>query len=133
MFGLMAGDVNVVASTGTGSTLRHMTIGEVTGIAIAARQRSSLLPNVPTFAESGYPGFEAASWVGFFAPTGTPPAILEKLNQEINAVLQEDETKKRIDALGLEILLRNRTASSAYFTEEIANWSRMVSAAGIVQ
>jgi tripartite-type tricarboxylate transporter receptor subunit TctC len=133
MLGLMAGDINVLASTATSSTLRHMTAGDVTPIAVAGRKRSSIIPNVPTFSESGYAGFEASSWVGFFVPAGTPTAIVEKLNQEINAVMQEDETQKRIALLGLETFIRSRPDTAAFFTEEIANWSRMVVAAGIVQ
>jgi tripartite-type tricarboxylate transporter receptor subunit TctC len=134
MLGLMAKDVNLLASTATGATLRNMASGEVTGIAVAGSRRSALMPNVPTYAEGGYPGFEAASWVGFFVPAGTPTAIVDKLNAEINEIMQEEGTKKQIvDALGLEITLRNRADSNTYFRSEIGNWGKMVEAVGITQ
>lgn len=133
MLGLLAGDVNLLASTATGATLRNMERGEVTGIAVAGHARLSLAPKVPTFAESGYPGFEAASWVGFFVPAGTPAAVLDKLNTEINAIVKEPEIKKHIDALGLEITLRDRPATHAFFRSEVENWGQMVKVVGITQ
>lgn len=133
MLGLMAGDVNILTSTATGGTIRSMINGEVTGLAIASKVRSPIVPNVPTFAELGYTGFEAASWVGFFAPAGTPAAILERLNAEINATVQEEENRKRIAAAGLETTIRDRQASAAYFKSEVANWAKMVGALGITQ
>jgi tripartite-type tricarboxylate transporter receptor subunit TctC len=132
MQGLMTGDVNVLASTATGGTLRHMSTGEITPMAIAAKQRSSKLPNVPTFSELGYRGFEASSWVGFFAPAGTPASIVEKLNHEINLVMQESETKKQIANLALEIATRSQQETAAFIQAEIVNWSEMVGSAGIV-
>lgn len=133
MLGLMSGDVNVLASTATGGTIRSIANGDITGIAIAGKQRSTIIPKTPTFAELGYAGFEAASWVGFFAPAGTPKDILEKLNAEINAIVQEPDNRKRIDAAGLEIIIRDRPETAGYFTSEIANWSKMVGALGITQ
>lgn len=134
MLGLMAGDINVLASTATGTTsLRSIASGDVTGIALATAKRSKLAPDTPTFAESGFPGFEASSWVGFFVPAATPPAIVDKLNREINAVMQDEEVRKRIDLLGLETLVRDRPATAAFFADEIANWSKMVAATGLTQ
>jgi tripartite-type tricarboxylate transporter receptor subunit TctC len=133
MLGLLAGDVNLLASTSTGATLRNMETGEITGIAVAGDSRLALVPNTPTFAESGYPGFEASSWVGFFVPAGTPTPILDKLNAEVTAIMQEDEIKKRIAALGLEITLRNRADTNTYFRSEIDNWGKMVQVVGITQ
>ncbi len=133
VLGLMTGDVNLLATTATGGTIRNMINGEINPLAIAARERSTILPKVPTFAELGFEGHEASSWAGFFAPAGTPPAVIEKLNAEINAILGEPETRQRIDAMGLQTVLRDRAATRAYFRSEIANWSRMVSAVGIAQ
>ena len=72
MMGLLTGDVNVLAATATGNISRAVNSGDTIGLAIAASERSPILPKVPTFAEAGYPGMSAASWVGFFAPSGTP-------------------------------------------------------------
>jgi tripartite-type tricarboxylate transporter receptor subunit TctC len=133
MLGLLAGDVNVLATTASGNTTRTVMNGDAIGIGVEAKQRTHLLPQVPTFAEAGYAGFEASSWTGFFAPAGTPAAVVEKLNTQINAILREPETKARIDAMGLEVTQRDVAATKTFFTEEIANWGRMVAAAGITQ
>jgi tripartite-type tricarboxylate transporter receptor subunit TctC len=113
--------------------IRNIANGDVIGIAIAGDERSKVMPTVPTFAESGYPDFHASSWVGFFVPAGTPPAIVEKLNDEINAVMREDETRKVMEASGLDIFIRDRAATSAFFSAEVANWAKMINATGITQ
>ena len=87
MMGLLSGDVNVLAATATGNISRAVNNGDTIALGIAASERSPVLPSAPTFAEAGYPGLSAASWVGFFAPAGTPEAVLAKLNSEINALL----------------------------------------------
>ncbi|MCC6890442.1 MAG: tripartite tricarboxylate transporter substrate binding protein [Hyphomicrobiales bacterium] len=131
MMGLLSGDVTVLASTATGNLTRAVRNGEVIGLAIAASERTPTLPAVPTFAEAGYPGLLAASWVGFFAPGGTPEAALLKLNSEIHAILQEPEMVKRIETAGLLTTVRSRADSAKLFTSEIANWSTMVQAVGV--
>ena len=73
MVGLLTGDVTVLAATAT-ALVRNVNNGDVTGLGIAATERSPMLPSVPTYAEAGYPGLSAASWTGFFAPAGTPEA-----------------------------------------------------------
>ena len=78
MMGLLSGDVNVLAATATGNISRAVNSGDTIGLAIAASERSPILPKVPTFTEAGYPGMSASSWVGFFAPAGTPEAVLAK-------------------------------------------------------
>lgn len=133
MQGLMTGDVNVLATTATGTTVRNIVGGQIKGVAIAAKERSAVIASVPTFAESGYPGFEAASWVGFFAPAGTPTPIIGKLNAEINAVMREDEMRRRMDAVGLDMIIRDVAETDKYFRSEVANWSRMVETAGVKQ
>ena len=130
---LLANDVVVLASTATSGTLRSIASGETTGLAIAAKARSGVIPNVPTFTELGYEGFEAASWAGFFVPAGTPPGVIERLNREINAILGEDAIRKQIDALGLDIVVRDPAATNGYFRSEIDNWSRMVKTVGVTQ
>jgi tripartite-type tricarboxylate transporter receptor subunit TctC len=103
----------------------------VRGLGIAATERIPTLPSVPTFAEGGYPGLSAASWTGFFAPAGTPEAVLAKLNSEINAILQEPEIAKRIEAAGLQTTIRSRAETAKMFGAEVANWSTMVQAVGV--
>ena len=131
MMGLLTGDVTVLAATATGNISRAVNNGDTIGLAIAAAERSPTLPSVPTFAEAGYPGMSAASWVGFFAPAGTPEAVLAKLNSEINAILQEPEIAKRIETSGLQTTVRSRAESAKLFSAEIKNWSTMVQAVGV--
>lgn len=131
--GLITGDINVLAATATNTTIRNINNGDVVGIAIAGRERSGALPNIPTFAESGYGDFQASSWVGFFVPAGTPRAIVDKLNSEINAVMREEETRKIMESQGLDIFIRDGAQTAAFFTEEVANWSKMVKATGLQQ
>jgi tripartite-type tricarboxylate transporter receptor subunit TctC len=131
MMGLLSGDVNVLAATATGNISRALNNGDTIGLAVAATERSPNLPTVPTFAEAGYPGVEAASWVGFFAPAGTPETVLVKLNSEINALLQEPEIAKRIESSGLQTTVRSRAETAKLFGAEIKNWSKMVDAVGV--
>jgi tripartite-type tricarboxylate transporter receptor subunit TctC len=130
LMGLLSNDVTVLAATATGPA-RAVRNGEVIGIAIAGSARSPVLPDVPTFAESGYPGFLAESWTGFFAPVGTPEPVLAKLNAEINAIVQEPETAKRIESAALQTMIRNRADTGKFFAGEITNWSTMVQAVGV--
>ena len=125
MIGLLTGDVTVLAATAT-ALVRNVNNGDVTGLGIAATERSPMLPSVPTFAEAGYPGL----WTGFFAPAGTPEAVLSKLNSEINAILQEPEIAKRIETAGLQTTIRSRAETAKMFHTEIVNWSKMVEVVG---
>lgn len=133
MVGLLSGDITVLAATATGNISRAVNNGDIIGLGIAATEKSPTLPSVPTFAEAGYPGMAAASWVGFFAAAGTPEPVLAKLNSEINAIMQEPDTAKRIATSGLQTTIRNRAESAKLFGAEIKNWSTMVQAVGLAK
>ena len=129
--GLLGGDVTVLSSTATAATIPAMVSKEIIGLAMASAERNPAVPDVPTFVELGYPDFLASSWTGFFAPEGTPDAVLVKLNAEINAALRDPEVKSKIDAMGLIITQRSQPDSRAFFRAEIQNWGKMVEAAGV--
>ena len=131
MMGLLSGDVNVLAATATGNISRGGQQWRHDRPGGCRRGTVPDLPSVPTFAEAGYPGMSAASWVGFFAPAGTPEAVLAKLNSEINALLQEAEIAKRIEASGLQTTVRSRANSAKLLGIEVTNWSKMVQAVGV--
>jgi tripartite-type tricarboxylate transporter receptor subunit TctC len=133
MVGLLSGDVTVLAATATGNISRAVRNGDIVGLGIAAAEKSPTLPSVPTFAEAGYPGMEAASWVGFFAAAGTPEPVLAKLNSEINAIVREPEIAKRIETSGLQTTIRSRAESAKMLGSEIKNWSTMVQAVGLAK
>jgi tripartite-type tricarboxylate transporter receptor subunit TctC len=132
MMGLLTGDVTALAATAT-ALVRNIRSGDVTGLGVAASERSPMLPSVPTYSEGGYPGLSAASWTGFFAPAGTPEAVLARLNGEINAILREPEMAKRMETAGLQTAIRNRAETDKAFRADVANWSALVQAVGLPQ
>ena len=126
MLALMTGDVNLTASTAT--VLPSIMNGELTGIGVGSTQRMPMLPNVPTYIENGFPGFTASSWVGFFAPAGTPDAILDKMNADINEALNDPEVKKQFQTMGVISTARNRADTVKLFNSEVERWGVMVNA-----
>ncbi len=95
-------------------------------LAITTAKRSPLIPNVPTVAESGYPGFESVASYGFFAPTGTPPAIIQKLNEEINIVLKDQALKDKLIQQGIEIEGSTPEALQAFADAEVLKWGKVL-------
>ena len=109
----------------------HVAQGSLRGLALASRTRNPAVPDVPTFAERGFPGFHTGSWVGFFAPARTPDAVVTALNAEINAILGQAEAKERFRALGFDLVIQNAPAAAARFKGDLADWGKMVRAVGI--
>jgi tripartite-type tricarboxylate transporter receptor subunit TctC len=105
--------------------------GKLKGLAVASTERSVSMPQVSTFAEAGFPNFVAESWVGFFVPAKTNPAIVEKLNAAINEIISDNSAKKHLTGLGYELTARSVADSNKYLTSEVQNWATMVKAIGI--
>jgi tripartite-type tricarboxylate transporter receptor subunit TctC len=105
--------------------------GKVRALAITTAKRSSLMPDLPTVAESGYPGFESVAVYGFFAPAGTPAAIIKKLNADINAVLLDPELKDKLLKVGIEVEGSTPEALAAFVDKEIAKWAAVIKAGNI--
>ena len=105
--------------------------GKVRALAITTATRSSLVPDLPTIAESGYPGFESVAVYGFFAPTGTPTAIIKKLSADINAVLLDPELKDKLLKVGIEVAGSTPEALAAFVDKEIAKWAAVIKAGNI--
>jgi tripartite-type tricarboxylate transporter receptor subunit TctC len=105
--------------------------GRVRALAITTASRSSLVPDLPTIAESGYPGFESVAVYGFFAPTGTPTAIIKKLNADINAVLLDPDLKDKLLKVGIEVEGSTPEALAAFVDKEIAKWAAVIKAGNI--
>jgi len=101
------------------------------GLAIAGLQRWPLLPEVPTVAESGFPGFEAAVWYAFLAPTGTPPAILAKLNAASNAYLKTKAATELFEKLGIQAAGGTPEELKAFVDAEMAKWGPIIKGAKI--
>lgn len=98
---VLGGQVTIKFST-TPSILDHVRSGRLRALAVSSAKRLAVLPNVPTIAESGYPGFEVNNWYGLVAPANTPREIVGRLNSEMNAMLGAGEVKERVIALGNE-------------------------------
>lgn len=114
------------------AVLPHAQSGKVRPIAVGTAKRSPALPNVPTVAESGYPGFEASLWLGFFAPRGTPAAIVNRLHGELVKIALSPEMKGQFERNGAEAM---HNASSIELERlvksEIAKYSKVIKAANI--
>lgn len=108
----------------------HVAERKLNGLAVASATRVAAMPDVPTFAEAGFPGFEAASWVGFFVPARTAPGIVTTLNRAINDIVSEPATQKQLLEVGYQLALRDAVESSRYLKAEIEKWGTMVTAIG---
>jgi tripartite-type tricarboxylate transporter receptor subunit TctC len=127
---LVAGQVSLLCVT-IPPALQLVKSGRVVGLGVSSAKRVAALPEVPTIAESGVPGFEVYEWQGVVAPAGTPAAIIRRLNAEIVAALQIADVKERISGLGAEVVGSSPEQFAAHIKAELARWSRVLKAAGI--
>ena len=104
--------------------------GKVRAIAVASAKRSPALPDVPTVAAAGYPGFDADSWYGLLMPAGTPPAIVQRVNAEVNKLLAIPELRERIGAEGGEALGGTPERFTALLKADLAKWGNAVRQSG---
>jgi tripartite-type tricarboxylate transporter receptor subunit TctC len=105
--------------------------GRLRGLAVTSLQRSPNIPEFPTVAESGFPGFEAVSWFGLLAPAGTPAAVVTKLHQETVKVLGQPEMRARFAQLGLDTVGNTPAELAAIIKSDIAKWTKVIKDAGI--
>jgi tripartite-type tricarboxylate transporter receptor subunit TctC len=104
--------------------------GKIRPLGVAIPQRSPFLPDVPTVAEQGYPGFESVGWIGLCAPAKTPVAILDKLNAEIRKMLASPEVKEKLNQLQFNPIGDSRQEFAAFIKAEIAKWSKVAKESG---
>ena len=134
---LIGGQVQVMFDN-LPSSLQQIKAGKLRAIAVTSAQRSPALPDLPTIAESGLPGFEATSWFGVLAPAGTPPAIINRLNAEINKWLQSPDGKEKLLAQGALIEPRGESVTAggspeqfaAFIRSETDKWAKVIKASG---
>jgi tripartite-type tricarboxylate transporter receptor subunit TctC len=105
--------------------------GTLRMMGLTSLKRSALLPDVPTIAEQGVPGYEAALRYGIVAPAGTPRSIVERLNREITAVLAAEEVRMRFATLGAEVLVSTPEEYVADIDREESKWSKVVRTLGL--
>jgi tripartite-type tricarboxylate transporter receptor subunit TctC len=151
LFNLLAGtEITVVTYKGTGplttdllgnhvplgyntipASVSNIAAGQLRGLAVTSKVRSAALPEVPTAAESGLPGFEAVQYYGLAAPAGTPRAIIERLNKELQTILNSDEMKQRLIADGSDPAPSTPEEYAANIDREESKWAALVQQLGL--
>jgi len=129
---LLGNQISVFFST-YASALPHVNSGRLRAYAVTSAKRTRTLPDVPTVAESGFPGYEYNTWYGLLVPAGTPRPIVQKLNKTAVAVLNSDKTRKRYVAQGVDAIPSTPEQYVAHLRSEIAKWNKVVRAAKIPQ
>jgi len=104
--------------------------GRVRALATTGRKRSTVLPDVPTVAEAGVPGYEATIWLGIMAPAGTPKAVIDRLNAEVTKIVSQPDVKKAWNEQGAEPLTMSPAEFEKYLNADIAKWAKIVKISG---
>ena len=128
---VMGNQIDMLASTLGGGTAAQIKGGKLKGLGIAADKRAAVVPDVPTYAEQGYKGFTASSWVGFFAPAKTDPKILTALNTSTEDTLKTPAVQNKLIGLGFEPIEQSQAQADAMFNAEVDKWGKMVKALGL--
>jgi len=105
--------------------------GKLRALVVTSEKRNPLYPDVPTVAESGYPGFTAVSWTGLSAPKGTPKAVVDKLEGAMVAAFNDPAMRAKLEANGFVVLASKSSEYTQFVADEIARWSKVVQTAGI--
>jgi len=127
---LLSGQIQVMFATAL-SVKQHIQSGKVRALAVTTAKRSAAFPDLPTIAEAGVPGFDATTWHGLFAPAGTPVEIVNRLNTEVNRVLQLPDVLKLLESMGADIKGGTSKELADHVQSEIAKWAKVINAAGI--
>jgi tripartite-type tricarboxylate transporter receptor subunit TctC len=127
---LLGNHIQAVAAT-VSPLVTHIQSGKLRGIGLASQKRHPIVPDVPTYAESGFPDFHAASWVGFFVPSQADSKIVARLNGAINEVVKEAAVQERLKRFALEPMYGNPAETAAFFKSEAARWGKMVTTLGM--
>lgn len=127
---LITGEVSMLPLTMALAKAR-VQAGQARPLAVTTPKRSPALPDLPTVAESGYPGYEVSTWFGYLAPAGTPPEIVNRLNAEINAALRHPDVQKKLVALGAELDPGTPQAFGKFLEADMNRWAGVIRQAGI--
>jgi tripartite-type tricarboxylate transporter receptor subunit TctC len=113
------------------AAIAHVRSGKLRALAVASASRMAILPDVPTFAEAGVPGFQDYTWTGLFLPAGTPGEVVQRLNETTDRVVQLPDIREKLTAGVLEPVGGSQRQFADYVTTEIAKWAKVVRAANI--
>jgi tripartite-type tricarboxylate transporter receptor subunit TctC len=109
----------------------HVRTGALRALAVTGEQRLALLPDVPTVAEQGYPGFTSGTWYGLFAPARLPRELAEKISADTIAALRAPDVQQKLNAQGFDVIASDAAAFAAHLRTELAKWAAVVKAAGL--
>lgn len=127
---VLAGHVPLMFDLQT-TSIPNLRTQKLKALAVTGSQRSPLLPEVPTVAESGLPGFEVSAWFGIFAPAKVPAAVVKRLSDDLAAVLKAPDMVQRLRELGVDVDGRTQSEFAAYVREEAAKYTAIVKGAGL--
>ena len=130
MTAVVGGEVQVTVAN-LSVALPFIRGGKVNAIGVTTARRAAALPEAPTIAEAGLPGFEASAWVGLVAPAGTPSAMVQRFNADTHAAVQHPDTHKQLEVRGLEPMLSTPAEFARYLAQEVKRWDGVVRSAGI--
>jgi len=117
--------------TNQDAVLPHVRAGKLRALAVTSLERNPLYPDVPTVAESGYPGFSAVSWTGLSAPKGTPQAIVDKLEASMVRAFGEPAARARLESTGFVVVASRRPQFTAFVESEVARWTKVIQDGGL--
>jgi tripartite-type tricarboxylate transporter receptor subunit TctC len=125
----LGGQVSIMFAS-VPSVIQHIRAGKLIALGVTSAKRSAAMPEVPTIAEAGVPGYELVSWFGLVAPAGTPAAILTRLSEEAAAILKSADYLERVKAEGGEALPLNAVEFNDFIKQETVRWAKVVKDAG---
>jgi tripartite-type tricarboxylate transporter receptor subunit TctC len=120
-----------ITTTTVPTAYQYIKQGMLRVLAVASHKRIKVLPDVPTLAESGFPDFENASWIAFFAPAKAPAAVVRTLNAEVNSALLKSDVRSRLMTMGFDPQAGSQAEFAAYLKSEIAKWAQVIKTTGI--
>jgi len=127
---LLGGQIDYLFAI-TSTALPQVKAGRLRALGVTSRERTALLPDVPTVSESGLPDFEAVTWFGFVVPKGAPPAIIERLNKEIGRILAMPDVKQKLAVQGIDVAGGSPEQFGGYMRDEFAKWGSLVKESGM--
>ncbi len=128
---LLAGVVTMSMESSLATTLQHIKAGKLKAIAVTSPRRAKVLPDVPTIAESGYPGFEVETWFGLVAPAGTPRAVVDKLHAAWRDGAKSAEAVSAFDAISADLRVTSPAQFAEFIRTENQRWGELIQKAGI--
>lgn len=131
MNAVLGNQIDVWATTLGGGAAAQIAAGKLKGLGVTSAKRTTVVPNVPTFAEQGFAGYDVASWVGVFAPAKTDPQIIATLNAAINETIKSPSVQEKLKSIGFDPITGTPAQADALFKAEVDKWGKMVKAIGL--